>query len=107
MDTDDAALRARVERLLNGGLVTRCTKRAYDSAAVNAVVAALGCLPRGDLNGRLVTAGLTLQPWPTPDDDLEQSCSTCMYFESHRRFCALPELQLPVEPRWSCVLWRI
>lgn len=104
---DDAALRARVGSLLSGGLVTRCTERAYDSAAVNVVVAALATLPPDDLAGRLVTAGLTLLPWPTPDDDLEQSCSTCMYFESHRCFCALPELQLPVEPRWSCVLWRI
>jgi hypothetical protein len=107
VDADDAALRVRVESLLNGGLVTRCTERAYDSAAVNAVVAALAALPPDDLNGRLVTAGFTTRPWCTPDDDLEQSCSTCMYFESHRRFCALPELELPVEPRWSCVLWRI
>jgi hypothetical protein len=25
----------------------------------------------------------------------------------HRRFCELPELMLPVEPQWSCRLWRI
>ena len=40
-------------------------------------------------------------------DGIEQSCATCMYCERHRRYCALPELQLPVEPRWSCTLWRI
>ena len=44
---------------------------------------------------------------PTDPDGIEQACSTCMYFERHRGFCALPELMLPVEPEWSCILWRI
>jgi hypothetical protein len=30
-----------------------------------------------------------------------------MYYLIRRRHCALPELDLPVEPDWSCRLWRI
>jgi hypothetical protein len=30
-----------------------------------------------------------------------------MYYLLHRKFCELPELALPVEPTWSCKLWRI
>ena len=39
--------------------------------------------------------------------DIEQACETCMYYKVHRRYCELPELELPVEPEWSCRLWRI
>lgn len=108
MDADDAALRARVESLLSGGLKTRCEARAWDSARVAAIVAELSALPADDLAGRLVAAGVTLVPWSATDDNpLEQSCSTCMYYEAHRGWCALPELRLPVRAGWSCVLWRI
>lgn len=109
MGNDESALRARVEQLLAHGLATCSSERAYDSAQVNARTARLAALPPDDLAGKLAAAGFTLQPWPSPDadDGLVQGCSTCMYFESHRRFCSLPELKLPVEPTWSCVLWRI
>ncbi|WP_428420347.1 hypothetical protein [Methylibium sp.] len=109
MGDSESALRARVEHLLAQGLETRCSERAYDSAQVNAVTARLAALPPDDLEGKLASAGFTLQPWPDPagDDELVQGCSSCMYFEAHRRFCALPELRLPVEPTWSCILWRI
>jgi hypothetical protein len=30
-----------------------------------------------------------------------------MYYQVHRRFCELPELMVPVEPGWSCRLWRL
>jgi hypothetical protein len=30
-----------------------------------------------------------------------------MYYKVHRRYCELPELDFPVEPEWSCRLWRI
>ena len=40
-------------------------------------------------------------------EDIEQPCDTCMYYLVHRKFCELPELMLPVEPEWSCRLWRI
>jgi hypothetical protein len=52
-----------------------------------------------------VIAGFTLEP--IEHGGLEQPCETCMYYVVHRRFCELPELNLPVEPQWSCRLWRI
>lgn len=48
----------------------------------------------------------------SPADDalrhgIEHACATCLYYERHRRFCNLPELMLPVEAEWSCIVWRI
>jgi hypothetical protein len=104
----EAALRSRIDQMLAAGLATECAQRAYDSAEVNVRVARLAAIPGGDLRGKLVTAGFTRESWiPVGEDDLEQSCATCMYYEAHRKFCALPELMLPVESTWSCVLWRI
>ncbi len=104
----DARL-ARIERLLRDGLATEWATRAYTDDAVHQVCRRLQALPGDDLESRLVIAGFTLEPYVDPADDagIEQSCATCMYFERHRGWCALPELQLPVAPEWSCVLWRI
>lgn len=105
----DDALREQIGRLLKDGLATEWAHRAYTSAEVNAVCQRLQELDRDDVEGRLVTAGFAAQPFVAPDDEdgIEQSCATCMYFERHREFCGLPELMLAVDPRWSCVLWRI
>ena len=104
----DAALRLRIQALL-GGLPTEAAHRAYTSEAVAAVTGRLQGLAADDLEAKLALAGFLPAPYIEPDDEdgIEQSCATCMYFERHRRFCALPELMLPVEPEWSCVLWRI
>ena len=105
----DAALLSRAEALLSAGLQTDWEHRAYTSEAVNAVSERLRALNSDDLEAKLAVAGFTREPYPAPDDEdrIEQSCATCMYFERHRKFCALPELMLPVEPAWSCILWRI
>lgn len=103
----DATQRERIGKLLSDGLQTEWQQRAYDSKDVNAVVSRLQALATDDEAGRLNVAGFTLEPYVAEDDDIEQSCSTCMYYEQGRQFCALPELQLPVLPQWSCRLWRI
>jgi len=104
----DAALRASIGSLLERGLLTECTDRAYDDAGIQGRVARLAAISGVDLPGKLIAAGFTDRPWVSgADDELEQACSTCMYYEPHRRFCSLPELMLPVAPNWSCVLWRI
>lgn len=61
------------------------------------------------LPAKLAFAGFTLEPYVSDEDGEEfvQACQTCMYYELHRQFCALPELMLPVKPEWSCRLWRI
>lgn len=105
----DAAVLARIDRLLAQGLQTDLAHRAYTSEEVAAICRRLQILPADDLEAKLVAAGFMRWPFVHPDDEdgIAQSCATCMYFERHRRFCALPELKLPVEPEWSCILWRI
>ncbi len=100
--------RALIRRMLAGGLDTDWKHRAYEDADVQRVIAALKALPVDDLEGRLRIAGFTLEPYVSDEaPEIEQSCRTCMYFELHRRYCALPELAIHVEPEWSCNVWRI
>jgi hypothetical protein len=110
-DPDDAALarhREDIGAALKHGLATDWKARAYEDADVRRVVAALQALPADALERKLRTAGFTLEPYVHPEaPEIEQSCSTCMYYEPHRRYCNLPELKLGVEPEWSCILWRI
>jgi hypothetical protein len=102
---NDDALRSEIEALLAAGLVTEVEPRAYTSEEVNQTVARLQQIAPDLLSEKLKVAGFTLLPYVS--DDIEQACSTCMYYLTHRRFCELPELNLPAEPQWSCRLWRI
>ncbi len=102
----DDALRARLREMLENGLETEVEPRAYDDQTIQAIVARLQERPHDDYENKLKIAGFTLQPWQG-EDDIEEACETCMYYVVHRRFCELPELMLPVEPEWSCRLWRI
>lgn len=106
---DDSALRSLVEHLLNSGLKTRWMDRAATSEQVLELCQRLQALPPEDVQGKLVLCGLSHFSFVAPQDEvpIEQSCATCMYFERHRQFCNLPELMLPVQAEWSCVLWRI
>ena len=107
-NNDDAALREQIGQLLRDGLRTEWRDRADSSEAVNRIVAQLAAVPPGDHAALLRIAGFMLTPFQPQDaDDISQACETCMYYALHRRFCDLPELQLPVEPEWSCRLWRI
>jgi hypothetical protein len=106
--TDDLALREELGRLLEGGLQTDWHERAYTTEAIDAVVRRLRAVDKKDYRGLLRVGGFTPAAYRAPEDaDLEQECATCMYFERNRQFCNLPELDLPVRPEWSCVLWRI
>ena len=101
---EDAARREEIRALLAGGLRTQVFPRADTSQDFSAILALL-IAARGDLKSKLVVAGFT--PNPIMHGDIAQPCKTCMYYLIHRRYCALPELDLPVEPNWSCRLWRI
>jgi len=101
---DDQILRDAAAALLRGGLETEVWPRAETSDDVNTIVQRLQT--EGiDLENKLVVAGFTNHVITA--DDIEQPCETCMYYLVNRRFCELPELMLPVEPDWSCRLWRI
>lgn len=101
MDT----LRSEIAAMLAGGLETEVWPRAGTSDEVNTIVRRLQVEAGDDLERKLVVAGFT--DHTIVADDMEQPCETCMYFKVHARMCDLPELMLPVEPQWSCRLWRI
>ena len=104
---DDADLRDKLSDLLCE-LDTDWQQRAYSSQEINTVVTQLQRIPAQDYASKLKVAGFTTSPYFHPEDrELEQSCYTCMYYVTHRQFCALPELKFPVLPEWSCRLWRI
>ena len=105
---DDAALRDKLGALLRDGLQTEWCDRADSSQEVNRVVAMLAAVGPADHRALLRIAGFTPAAFQPEDaDDIAQACETCMYFVIHRKFCDLPELRIPVQPEWSCRLWRI
>ncbi|GAB5468375.1 MAG: hypothetical protein Kilf2KO_14050 [Rhodospirillales bacterium] len=102
---EEELLRARIAEMLASGLETEVWPRAETSEMVNAIVARLRDEAGEALEAKLAISGMT--DHTIEADEIEQPCETCMYYLVHRRFCELPELMLPVEPEWSCRLWRI
>ncbi len=102
---DDDALRERIAARLADDLRTEFEPRCDSQEEVQAVIDRLKALTPDDIDGRLVIGGFT--DHPVPHEGIEEACETCMYYLVHRRYCELPELDLPVEPQWSCRLWRI
>jgi len=99
------ALRRYIAARLKSGLETEVWPRAETSEQFNEIVARLRNEAGDDLEKKLVIAGFT--DHVIEAGGIEQPCETCMYYKVHARFCELPELMLPVEPHWSCRLWRI
>lgn len=102
---DDEKVRARIADMLASGLETEVWPRAGTSEEVNEIVARLQVEAGDDLEKKLIVAGFT--DHTIEADEIEQPCETCMYYQVHAKFCDLPELMVPVEPEWSCRLWRI
>lgn len=101
---EEAATRDQIRTMLAGGLRTEVFPRADTSEEFTAICARLRAAEH-DLRAKLVIAGFTLAPFA--HGGIEQACESCMYYLVHRRYCELPELDLPAEPEWSCRLWRI
>jgi hypothetical protein len=102
--SDDDQRREQIRTLLASGLVTEVFPRADSSEDFAAIIARVR-EGSAELAVKLVHAGFTLHP--IEHGGIEQPCETCMYYLVHRRYCDLPELDVPVEPAWSCRLWRI
>lgn len=94
----------RIKTKLESGLQTESFPRADTPEEREAIVHRLQT-GGGDLTAQQVIAGFTLTP--VEHGDFTQHCETCMYFAIQERHCELPELDLSVEPEWSCRLWRI
>ena len=104
MNNHDDAGREQIRALLAGGLGTEAYPRADTHEQVQEFVRRLQEGGK-DLAAKLVISGFTLRP--VQHHDVVQSCRSCMYYLIRRRHCALPELDVPVGPDWSCRLWRI
>lgn len=102
---NDDELRNKLGVMMAAGLATNWETRAYSSEQINQIIALLQDLKPDDYEQKLVIAGFTDYPYVI--EDMPQACDSCMYYLVHRKFCELPQLNLPVEPQWSCNLWRI
>lgn len=102
---EDNRVRDLITLKMSCDLETEVEPRSYSHEEILEVVSRLQGIDEHDLENKLKIAGFTLTPYGEDDD--EQACETCMYYKVHRKFCELPELMLPVEPEWSCRLWRI
>lgn len=95
--------RAEIARLLKSGLKTETAPFPEDSTAFSAILQRIRDDAGDDLEKKLIIGGFT--DYPMGED--KQRCQECMYYLVHRRWCDLPELDVPVEPDWWCRLWRI
>jgi hypothetical protein len=102
--TNDDQRREKIGALLAAGLKAEVFPRADTHEEVQAITARLK-QSDGDITSKLVIGGFT--NYPVEHGGIEQACETCMYYLVHRKYCELPELDCPVEPEWSCRLWRI
>jgi hypothetical protein len=96
--------REAIRTMLAGGLITEVFPRADTHEQVLAITRELQEEGR-DLEAKLRIGGFTLLP--VEHGGMSQICRTCMYYHTRRKWCVLPELDVPVEPEWSCRLWRI
>jgi hypothetical protein len=101
----ETKVRKEISEKLVTDLKTEVFPRAETSEMVNEFITRLQQEAGEDIDRKLIISGFT--NYTVEADEIEQSCETCMYYLSHRKFCELPELMLPVEPEWSCRLWRI
>ena len=58
-----------------------------------------------DLKARCEIAGLARAP--IEEDGITKACDNCIYFLARRGWCDIPELNIPVDPDWYCLLWRV
>lgn len=104
MAEDADEQRRQITALLSSGLGTEAFPRADTHEQVQSIIKQLQ-LAGNDLKSKLIISGFTIAP--IEHHEITQSCRSCMYYFIRRRHCVLPELNLPVEPDWSCRLWRI
>lgn len=99
----EAGLRKKISGLLASGLKTQTEPVPEDTLQVQKLVLELQHLADDDVEGKLVVSGMINHPHG--EDGLR--CKECMYYLIHRRWCELPELDIPVGANWWCRLWRI
>lgn len=102
-EADHATLLKMIEDYLDEGLKTKVEPFPETDREFAVILDELRELEPDELREKLEISGWLLKPYG-PD---EMRCQECMYYLVHRRWCDLPELNLPAEPDWWCRLWRI
>ena len=97
------SIRAQMTALMKDGLKTQTEPFPDTTDEFISLVADCGALDPNDVVGKMVLTGWIDQPY----GEDRMRCQECMYYLVHRKWCDLPELDLPAEPEWWCRLWRI
>ncbi len=92
-----------IEDMFAGGLVTEVKPFPETDREFAKLLDELRALTADQLREKLIISGWLLEPY----GEDQMRCQECMYFLVHRRWCDLPELNLPAKPDWWCRLWRI
>ena len=92
-----------IEGMFADGLTTQLEPFPETDREFSKLLDQLRELDVNDLRKKLDLSGWKLSPHG--EDDMR--CQECMYYLVHKRWCDLPELDLPAEPEWWCRLWRI
>jgi hypothetical protein len=100
---DHDLLLRMIEDLFAAGLKTQVEPFPETDREFAKILEVLRQLGPDQLREKLVISGWKLEPHG-PD---RMRCQECMYYLVHRRWCDLPELDLPAKPDWWCRLWRI
>lgn len=100
---DHATLVRMIEDHFQEGLKTLVEPFPETEKEFAKILDKLRAMSADSLREKLVESGWLLEPF----GEDEMRCQECMYYLVHRRWCDLPELNLPAEPDWWCRLWRI
>jgi hypothetical protein len=92
-----------IEDMFAEGLVTEVEPFPETDREFAKLLDVLRPLDANALREKLVISGWLLEPYG-PD---RMRCQECMYYLVHKRWCDLPELNLPAKADWWCRLWRI
>ncbi len=100
---DHATLVKMIEDLFRDGLKTMVEPFPETDREFAKILDRLRGMSADQLREKLTESGWLLEPY----GEDQMRCQECMYYLVHRRWCDLPELNLPAEPDWWCRLWRI
>ena len=102
-NADHDTLIKMIEDMFDEGLATQLEPFPENDREFSKLLDQLRELSADELKRKLIISGWKLSPHG--EDDMR--CQECMYYLVHKRWCDLPELDLPAEPDWWCRLWRI
>ena len=102
-DADHATLLKMIEDHFADGLTTQVEPFPETDREFAKILDRLRTMSADQLRDKLVESGWLLEPY----GEDQMRCQECMYYLVHRRWCDLPELNLPAEPDWYCRLWTI